>query len=483
MSRDTLLTMVRGANPVPDPQTQPSDELATLVSAIERRTSMVKQQERHTDVRLIGGRPPMNRRRWTVAAAAAAFVAIIGIIGTVAVLTDEPATSTTEPPVASSTVAPASSTTTSPEKSPPETVAPTIAPVDQAVIDGAVAAYNVGDVDAVLGYFTPDTLYLSGVIDIQSGPQAVATWPDAVRGDLAWRAAVESSLSVESCSPDGSRVVCDIVSGSRLFDLRGGVPGRLVLEVADDHFTEFVLDETQGFVDQAFVPLQRWLRENHPEDFDTMFKQDIDAAAGQPHLTDESLVLWSERLDEYVWSRNLNADEKVTIDALVDAINGGEPDAFVGEFDCETVYATPILDRGPFNTPFCDWGDMPLQEAKWRVALENQWRLETCEREESSGVRCAIVQEGPFFDLRGGITGFLRVTVDGERLISYELEENWGSFFMVQVPFQRWLAENHPDDARIMLFNPPPESWPQVSDESIALWVLRIPEYLATLEG
>jgi hypothetical protein len=56
---------------------------------------------------------------------------------------------------------------------------------------------------------------------------------------------------------------------------------------------------------------------------------------------------------------------------------------------------------------------------------------------------------------------------------------------VVQVPFQRWLLDAHPDEVSVMLLQPSaaPEAQPRLTDESIALWAIRVSEYLATLEG
>lgn len=483
MSRDTLLTLVRGANPVPDSAAQPADELAALVSAIERRTSMVKQQDRRTDVVSIGAEQP-RRRRTGLMVAAAAFAVVIGVVGVIAALSDDGGPKPTVPPVTTetSTSTTAEPTTTTIETSPDTTVAPG----DQAVIDGVVAAYNAGDIDGVLSYFGPETLYLSGVIDILAGPQAVATWPDAVRGDLVWRAAIESTLLVESCHPDGSRVICDVVSGSRLFDLRGGVPGRLTLEVAGDEFTEFVLDETQGFVDQAFIPFQRWLREHHAEDFDTMLKQDLDAGAGQPHLTEESIVLWTERLAEYeefVWRSDVDPEDLAVLDGLVAAFNAEDFTAFSSYFTCDTIYRSDITDTGsagggnPSNQTLCDIGEETLERSmRFRAAKAQELTVLGCMTLEEGTTRCEIVLGGPFFGLRGGVRGSLEIATTAGMLDLYAIESYVGQTETVELPFRNWIDANHPEDSLAVWSNLP-------TDEAIAVYENRLPEYLATLEG
>ncbi len=56
---------------------------------------------------------------------------------------------------------------------------------------------------------------------------------------------------------------------------------------------------------------------------------------------------------------------------------------------------------------------------------------------------------------------------------------------MVQVPFQRWLMDTYPAEVAVMLLQPSaaPEAQPRLTEESIALWEVRVAEYVATLGG
>ena len=183
-----------------------------------------------------------NRRGWLVATAAAALVLVIGLAWILIAQTNNE-------------VAPAAPT------SQPFTVDDALA-----VKDAYITASNAGDADAVLALFEPDSRIAVGTLT-----RDLVTFERY----LVWSIAQGTTITASDCTAseleDAVRLLCESTRHQHLA-VAVGAPapdGTLILTISADGIR--TLSENNDFRDFNVVnaPFDRWLAENHPEDFDT----------------------------------------------------------------------------------------------------------------------------------------------------------------------------------------------------------------------
>jgi hypothetical protein len=235
--------MMRAANPVPDVATALADddfEALLLVSQTRSGNMDVKEQR-------IPAEPEIPRRRgWLVAAAA--FAAIVVVVGAAALLmrpTDGVVPATTPP-------------TTSAVEDAAITEAETLA-----VAHSYFAAYEAGDVDAMLGLFTPDA-------EIFIGP---GNGLPELEQYITWDLAQETTNSPPTCAGRGIigntvKVTCDYAALQGLAEAVGAtaVPIELTFWVSRDGIETAAEGVGQPHFFAVRTPFKAWMNENHPED-------------------------------------------------------------------------------------------------------------------------------------------------------------------------------------------------------------------------
>ena len=472
-----LRTMLLEADPVPHNEYfEGSDELAAIFSTIQRRTSMVKQDERRPDVVPIGSEPP-RRRRTALVIAAAAFAVVIAVIGGIAVLSSPPGTTvppvTTESPT--TTAAPDQTTTTTTE-APTETAVttPTVSPTDQALIDGMVAALNAEEIGSFVGHFTPETRVAWWTLSDRTSPYS--DWGTAIENDLE-RLSVMRDMrwNIVECAPSEftSAILCDAEATGRLWGEIRPVDTLLSFTFEDRSLVGFEFRPNRGHWELNEGPFRAWLDENHPGDWDLM----------TPVVnTEESLALYDQRLTEYEefrWRSALDDDELAVLDGLEAAFNAEDVDAFASYFTLDTLFISEVGSfAGDTLTSLRDRGGFEAltNRMRWRAAMDQTLELVECVRSDAGdSIRCEVVLGGPFYGRLGGVKGVLTTEIVGGTVASYSLERNERDFLLVYQPFETWLEAEVPG---INLF---PLGAP--SDEGSAMWEQYLPRYLATLEG
>jgi hypothetical protein len=235
--------MMRAANPVPDPATALADddfEALLLVSQTRSGKMDVKETMRPAE-------PETPRRSgWLIAAVA--FAAIVVVVGAAALLmrpTDgvEPATT------------------------PPTTSAVEDAAITEgealAIAHSYFAAYEGGDVDAMLGLFTPDA-------EIYVGP---GYGLPELEQYIVWDLAQETTNSPPTCAVRGIigstvKVACDYTALQGISEAIGATPVPIELTFWASSDGIRIAAEGLGQPDFRAVrtPFKAWMNENHPED-------------------------------------------------------------------------------------------------------------------------------------------------------------------------------------------------------------------------
>lgn len=211
-----------------------------------------------------------GRRRQSTAVAP--MLVMILIVAACSSSDDDASPATTAPPpVATTTTATTAAqvTTATPVTTQPltTTTAPVVT-VDEAlaVKDAYIEAYNAGDADAVLALFEPDPRMSQGTLvrDLVTFERYVA-----------WSIAQGTTVTASDCTAneleDAVRLSCDSTRHQHLA-VAVGAPapqGILTLIVSADGIRRFAEANSPSDFAVVNVPFDRWLAENHPEDFKT----------------------------------------------------------------------------------------------------------------------------------------------------------------------------------------------------------------------
>ena len=259
---DQVLALFGEANPVSDLDTL-EDLMSPRLEVIEQRTGDMPD----TKVREIDPSRPIfkkDRRFGLVYGLAAALVVLmIGSVVWAVFLNDS------EPDVARQ---PAQTPTTTPVTTqPPPTATAAVFTVDEAlsVKDAYIEASNAGDVDAVLALFEPDSSVVVGTLTV-----------DLVTFEryLVWSIAEGTTVTASDCTAneleDGVELTCGSTRHQHLAVAVGApaAEGTLTLRVTADGIRNFVEDNNPSDFNVVNVPFDRWLEENHSEDFDTRIR-------------------------------------------------------------------------------------------------------------------------------------------------------------------------------------------------------------------
>ena len=235
--------MMRAANPVPDTATAlADDDFEALLLVSQTRSGNMDVREIVTPAE-----PETPKRKgWLVAAAA--FAAIVTVVGVAALLMRQ-----------TDGVAPA-------------TTPPTTASVEEAgftneealaVAEAYFAAYQVGDVEAMLGLFAPDAEIYVGPGNGLPELEQYVTW------DLAQETTNSSvTCAVRDIIESRVKVACDygVIQGLAAAVEATPVPIEMTFYITEDGI--YIAAEGLGQPDFRAVrtPFKAWMNENHPED-------------------------------------------------------------------------------------------------------------------------------------------------------------------------------------------------------------------------
>lgn len=255
MNSQAMLDRLAAANPAPEHGLD-IDDSALLLAIRERSVDMSTNTEHQATK---GTPPPTNpqspRRRsgWVVAAAAFAAVVVTGVAVVLV-------TSTGTGSESDAADAPPTTEVTPTTQALPQTVVDALA-----IKDAYIVAYNAGDADAVLALFEPDPeiFQLSEADDL-----------DSIERFLVWSHAEGTTITASDCTTEqienAIRVRCESTRYQHLSEAVGApIPeGILNLTISADGISHLSESGTPQDVIIVYAPFERWLEQNHPEDFD-----------------------------------------------------------------------------------------------------------------------------------------------------------------------------------------------------------------------
>ncbi len=253
----------RMANPIPDPANPPltaATPAAVLLDLEKKRGTMQPRENASTTA------PPP--RRWNgPLVAAAAFAAVI-IVGVGILLAsggdDEEIVATTvttqAPPTTATTAAPTTTTAAT------TTLPPPALTVEEAfaVSDAYFAAYEAGDVEAMMALFTPDATYSGGI-----GPST----REERRQLLAYKVAEGTAFTARECSVFAESatdvtLTCRYGQHEYLAQAVNGpvVPHTMTMVVTPAGVTRLADIFGDPSFNTVYTPFAAWMAVHHPED-------------------------------------------------------------------------------------------------------------------------------------------------------------------------------------------------------------------------
>jgi hypothetical protein len=251
------IALFRGANPVPD-----LDSYQAAVPNVAAYRSRIEQRSREvTDLKT----KPRDTTPRRPALAAWSGIAIVAVLGAIFVLLR------------------ANETNVAAERAPLE------------IASEYLEAYREFDVDRVESMLTDD----AQVLPWES--YAPRDW----KSDLRFLGAAGFQILLGECrevpwSGAGVKVSCE-------YDAHGLGSDQIGFEPFSGHAFEVVIqnglvrnsfmgfDFYSGFSDKMWWPFQRWIKENHPEDFDVLYEDPT-----LSRQTDDAIALWEQRVEDYV---------------------------------------------------------------------------------------------------------------------------------------------------------------------------------------
>jgi hypothetical protein len=174
------------------------------------------------------------------------------------------------------------------------------------VARGFLDAYGAFDADRALTFLTEGALAEGG---------AYSAWgdADAFRLELAFQQAKGFDQILTDCeeqgdSANGTTVRCTYDFHDFYSDEIGRGPygdNSWDIVVRDGKITSAVVNDTSitnGFSNEMWTPFQTWMASTHPEDMPVLYM------GGGWAVTEESIPLWEQRLQEWVQSVKATAE-------------------------------------------------------------------------------------------------------------------------------------------------------------------------------
>lgn len=406
-----IQTLMRSANPIPDPQTEfGQDDLDALLLLTTRRSGDMDVKEVPTRVR--SDEP--KRRGWLVAAAAFAGVILVLAAAVALSRSSDEAPPATTPPTTEAAVTSTAPTTTTVVGAPSESD-----------VGGILSAWNTGTEDAVLATLADDARVEADVLD------EVVFWT-----------LVGQQWNVTECSTDTTPTIrCTTENVNPLYEAVGYRPWQweLSMRIEDGAVTSLSTSPALNRPDlsddfsEAWFAYMDWLAANHPETRDQI------AFPLQPSMASA----FSEYLEDFrlaAGAGDLGPQAQAVISDYTNAMNSGDPEALRSLFDPGAVRVTANAPELPTSL------DKMVEEMLALVARQSVTELTDC-IEVAQGVQCTLTVTGPVEEAvyGGSITGRTTLVLDPDGLI---LEIRAGELALDTVSVDRfldWVEANDPD--------------------------------------
>ena len=408
-SEDDIARLFADANPIPNPTGPAATHPAEPWTSATPDAALVDLADPPRTDEATG---PAGR--WGAIAAAAAIVLLVA--GLVFVVIDDDATPADENP------SPTSITT-------PDTLAPVPVAITSGPVIDLIDAFNARDADGMrraLGdAVSPQTTeQVEGVIDDFA-------WYDA----FGWR-----WIDVRCDAPTDATVRCDVTERNRLTDYTGVTRSVELVATLDDGAIERLAlsEESQEYSTAAFEPFQEWVVASDPDDYLAMWFDDSIDPVDRARLFDAYLTRFTADPEPptpvhraFLAAHARDASERPDIVAMF------APDGTIsGGWTDDPVRHTEALDV--LRAIGFDWGE----PSSCRVPPATRPPRIQC------GLRPTTSLDEAGLRMPGQRVSFV-VTADGIRdVVANDMD---GTLDTALAPFYDWMADQHPDDAAVLL--------------------------------
>jgi hypothetical protein len=177
--------------------------------------------------------------------------------------------------------------------------------------------------------------------------------------------------------------------------------------------------------------------------------------------------------DDSTLDSELSEDDLEFVGALVTAFNLGDLEAYLQLFDPSAIATTSLT----FGSDL----DQYRQELAFVWALNGTWEMGDCEIEYGA-ISCEIaVSRDDLTFIEGPLSAKLDLFVEDGAVRKLTLREPHSTIVASTTAFHDWVAENYAESVPAMFFDFPSGLGPELSEESIALWVELVPQYIESV--
>lgn len=337
---------------------------------------------------------------------------------------------------------------------------------------GFVEAFNLGDAAGALAYLGPEASISQTYIGMSDADDEVSR--GFFERELAWYAAQGGEYTNPQCSvAEPSVPSAPTLTVFCKFGLHGAaeraagkgpVATNLTIVVGPDGIVELAYVYPPSF---GVGPFNEWVESNHPEDAANVAWGDwatVEEATRGGSLIPGYVEEWLADLDERgcrYWLDSIRcaspdpaeaAAAVALADAYIAAFNAGDFDRLLELAPADTriteKYIGVSADYEPVDRAFFE------RQIAWDTAQGSQFTDSACRATGPRSGGVEVICEFGWLNAQGRIrnrpvatTMTFLVTADGISQLSVE----YPALFGIR-PFQDWMAANHRDDARLVLF-------------------------------
>jgi len=177
--------------------------------------------------------------------------------------------------------------------------------------------------------------------------------------------------------------------------------------------------------------------------------------------------------DEEVGESVLSDEDLALANLFVSAFNVGDLEVFMNFFDPSATVNTS-LTRGSGL-------DQLRRELAFQWALNAKWAIQEC-KPEYGAISCDVeVLRDDLTPINGPINAKVRLTVENGDIKNLGVLEDARKIRASVSDFHAWVSDQRSEDVQSMFLNFPTGPSPKLTEESVALWVELIPQYIASV--
>lgn len=182
-----------------------------------------------------------------------------------------------------------------------------------------------------------------------------------------------------------------------------------------------------------------------------------------------------EPIEEEPEESALSEEDLEVAAAFVSAFNTGDSEILLQLFDPSATVNTLLSPESNVDRYGLEIG--------FQRALNASWEIHECELEYGA-ISCDVeTLRDDLNYIQGPLPAKIRLIVKEGAITSFSAVENRQTIATAMSAFRDWVSDHHPESLQPMFSFLPDRPTPQVTDESVALWVELIPEYLESKSG